>query len=86
VHSVSTEWFGASNKPLAVFLAPEAFGALLPRRTLVEIVRPMLGRNAPPGHRYWAATTQERLPQGSRRILLEPRGTRRLSSQSLLDL
>ena len=34
----------------------------------------------------WAATTQERLPQGSRRILLEPRGTRRLSSQSLLDL
>lgn len=34
----------------------------------------------------WAATTQERLPQGSRRILLEPRGTRRLSSQSLFDL
>ncbi len=34
----------------------------------------------------WAATTQERLPQGSRRILLEPRGTRRLSSQSILDL
>ena len=26
------------------------------------------------------------LPQGSRRILLEPRGSRRLSSQSLLDL
>jgi len=34
----------------------------------------------------WAATTQVALPQGSRRILLEPRGTRRLSSQSLLDL
>jgi hypothetical protein len=34
----------------------------------------------------WAATTQERLPQGSRRIMLEPRGTRRLASQSLLDL
>ena len=34
----------------------------------------------------WAATSQERLPQGSRRILLEPRGTRRLSSQSLLDV
>jgi hypothetical protein len=34
----------------------------------------------------WAATTQVTLPQGSRRILLEPRGTRRLSSQTLLDL
>jgi hypothetical protein len=34
----------------------------------------------------WAATTQISLPQGDTRILLEPRGTRRLSSQSLLDL
>jgi hypothetical protein len=34
----------------------------------------------------WAASTQITLPQGSRRILLEPRGTRRLSSQSLLDV
>jgi hypothetical protein len=34
----------------------------------------------------WAATTQVSLPQGDQRILLEPRGTRRLSSQSLLDL
>jgi len=34
----------------------------------------------------WAATTQVSLPQGSRRILLEPRGSRRLPSQSLLDL
>jgi hypothetical protein len=34
----------------------------------------------------WAATTQITLPQGSRRILLEPRGTRRLPSQSLLDV
>ena len=34
----------------------------------------------------WAAAIQEPLPQGSRRILLEPRGTRRLSSQTLLDL
>jgi hypothetical protein len=34
----------------------------------------------------WAATTQMVLPQGDQRILLEPRGTRRLSSQSLLDL
>jgi len=34
----------------------------------------------------WAATRQETLPQGSRRILLEPRGSRRLSAQSLLDV
>jgi hypothetical protein len=34
----------------------------------------------------WAATTQVSLPQGDQRILLEPRGSRRLSSQSLLDL
>jgi hypothetical protein len=34
----------------------------------------------------WAATTQIVLPQGDQRILLEPRGSRRLSSQSLLDV
>ena len=34
----------------------------------------------------WAASTQISLPQGDQRILLEPRGTRRLSSQTLLDL
>jgi hypothetical protein len=34
----------------------------------------------------WAATAQVGLPQGSQRIFLEPRGSRRLSSQSLLDL
>jgi outer membrane receptor protein involved in Fe transport len=34
----------------------------------------------------WAATAQIALPQGDQRILLEPRGSRRLSSQSLLDL
>jgi hypothetical protein len=34
----------------------------------------------------WAASAQVLLPQGDRRILLEPRGSRRLSSQSLLDL
>jgi hypothetical protein len=33
----------------------------------------------------WAATAQVSLPQGSQRILVEPRGSRRLSSQSLLD-
>ena len=34
----------------------------------------------------WAATAQVSLPQGDQRILLEPRGSRRLSSQSILDL
>ena len=34
----------------------------------------------------WAATAQMSLPQGDQRILLEPRGSRRLSSQTLLDL
>jgi hypothetical protein len=34
----------------------------------------------------WAATAQITLPQGDQRLQLEPRGTRRLSSQSLLDL
>lgn len=34
----------------------------------------------------WAATTRVSLPQGDQRILLEPPGSRRLSSQSLLDL
>ena len=33
----------------------------------------------------WAAATQEQLPQGNQRILLETRGSRRLSSQTLLD-
>jgi hypothetical protein len=35
----------------------------------------------------WAATTQVSLPQNSQqRVLLEPRGTRRLASQTLLDV
>jgi len=34
----------------------------------------------------WAATAQILLPQGDQRILLEPRGSRRLESQALLDL
>jgi hypothetical protein len=34
----------------------------------------------------WAATTQVLLPQGDTRLLLETRGSRRLASQSLLDL
>ena len=34
----------------------------------------------------WAATTQISLPQGLQRVLLEARGSRRLPSQSLLDV
>jgi hypothetical protein len=34
----------------------------------------------------WAATAQVALQQGDQRIQLEPRGSRRLSSQSLLDM
>jgi hypothetical protein len=34
----------------------------------------------------WAATAQISLPQGDQRILLEPRGSRRLPSQSVLDV
>ena len=34
----------------------------------------------------WTAAAQIALPQGAQRILLEPRGSRRLSSQTLLDL
>jgi hypothetical protein len=34
----------------------------------------------------WTATAQVALPQGDQRIMLEPRGSRRLSSQSLLDV
>jgi hypothetical protein len=34
----------------------------------------------------WAATTQVTLNQGSQRILLEPRGSERLASQTILDL
>jgi hypothetical protein len=34
----------------------------------------------------YAAYANVRLPQGSRQIFIEPRGTRRLSSQTLLDL
>ncbi len=34
----------------------------------------------------WTAAAQITLPQGAQRVLLEPRGSRRLSSQTLLDL
>ena len=34
----------------------------------------------------WAATAQISLPQGDQRILLEPRGTRRLPSLTMLDV
>ena len=34
----------------------------------------------------WAASAQIALPQGDQRILLEPRGSRRLSAQTLVDV
>ena len=34
----------------------------------------------------WAATTQVDLPQGEQRVMLEPRGSRRLPAQTLLDI
>lgn len=34
----------------------------------------------------WAATAQISLPQGDQRVLLEPRGTRRLSSLAMVDV
>jgi hypothetical protein len=34
----------------------------------------------------WAATAQIALPQGDQRIFIEPRGSRRLSSQTLVDV
>jgi len=34
----------------------------------------------------WAASAQVSLPQGDQRILLEQRGTRRLSAQTLVDV
>jgi hypothetical protein len=34
----------------------------------------------------WAATTQVALPQGDTRIMIEPRGARRLPAQTLVDL
>ena len=34
----------------------------------------------------WSSSAQVKLPQGEMRILLEPRGARRLSSQTLVDL
>jgi hypothetical protein len=34
----------------------------------------------------WAATAQVKVPQGDQRILLESRGSRRLSSQTLFDV
>jgi hypothetical protein len=34
----------------------------------------------------WTAAAQITLPQGAQRVLLEPRGSHRLSSQTLLDM
>jgi hypothetical protein len=56
--------------------------------TSVEVPRTGLVVAASAQHlsgKPWAATAQVLLPQGSQRILLETPGTRRLSSQTLLD-
>ena len=49
------------------------------------------GSSWPPTYQHfsgkpWTPTAQVSLPQGDQRILLQPRGSRRLSPQSLLDL
>jgi hypothetical protein len=46
----------------------------------------VVGANLQFSGKPWAATTLIALPQGDQRILLEPRGSRRLSSQAILDL
>jgi len=61
-------------------------------RTMGKVDVPRAGMSISANFQYftgkpWAATALVPLPgQGDRRILLEPRGTRRLSSQSPLDL
>ncbi|MEP7305207.1 MAG: TonB-dependent receptor, partial [Acidobacteriota bacterium] len=64
---------------------PHAFRAMgtvdVPRTGLVVAANLQVFSGKP-----WAATTQVTLPQGDTRVQLEPRGTRRLSSQSLLDV
>ena len=59
-----------------------AMGALdVPRTGLVVAANLQYASGKP-----WAASAQFALPQGNQRVLLETRGTRRLSSQTLLDL
>ena len=60
-------------------------------RGTVAVSLPRIGVDVAANLQYfsgkpWASTTQLTLPQGVVRILLEPRGARRLPSQSLLDL
>jgi hypothetical protein len=65
---------------------PHIFGARgsvdVPRTGLVFAASLQISSGKP-----WAATAQVKLPQNTeQRILLEPRGSRRLSAQSMLDL
>jgi hypothetical protein len=61
-------------------------------RLLASLEIPWVGVTIAANFQYfsgkpWAATAQVELPQNNQqRVLLEPRGSRRLSSQSLLDL
>lgn len=64
---------------------PHVFHAL----ASVEVPKTSVAVSASFGYfsgKPWAATTQISLPQGIQRVQLETRGSRRLSSQSLLDL
>ena len=62
--------------------ALRAMGAIdVPRTGVVFAVNLQIVSGKP-----WASTAQVVLLQGDQRILLEPRGSRRLSSQSLLDV
>lgn len=60
-------------------------------RLMGSVEVPWIGVNAAGNAQYfsgkpWAASVQLALPQGDQRVLLEPRGSRRLSSQTLVDV
>jgi hypothetical protein len=59
-----------------------AMGTIVEPRTGVAVAANLQHFSGKP----WAATAQIALPQGDQRILLEQRGSRRLASQSLLDV
>jgi hypothetical protein len=64
---------------------PHAFRAMgavdVPRTGIVVTANLQIFSGKP-----WASTAQLALPQGDQRVLLEPRGSRRLPAQSLLDV
>jgi hypothetical protein len=67
-----------NDRPHAV----RAMGAVdVPRTGLVVAANLQIVSGKP-----WASTSQVSLSQGDQRVMLEPRGSRRLSPQSLLDI